>query len=366
MNKSTIFTAVAFLGCSLVSFGQQTTKDIGLSSIDNMQNNMTVYPNVPIFPQYSITNYGATTVLQSDADSIYREFFVDGVRRTKRGVNLPTAGITSGNTASGYTALDALDWGSYGLSPGNNSVCGKTQFWKNGMLDANSSNDETCIVVKYSASNYTYDVQPTNLQISAPPYAPGAYIPIPTYLGKLSFDLVNAGTNDLLNGLNLTMEVTIDGGAAIPVSGPLPTSVSSPGSISLEINMALGTQLPLTAGAFDVCLEMTNADDINSSNDKTCVTYNMGNPAAVAEVDSKVYGDVSFNNNTLNINFNEIATGISTVTVFEVSGREVGTYNLNVDQNKNQKLDMNSLNSGVHIANIMVNGELITYKFVKE
>lgn len=362
MNKSTIFTAFAFVGCSLQSYGQQTTKDIGMNAIINLYNGIVVYPNIPTFPQYTITNFGSTSVSNTDADSVYREFDVNSVRRTKANVTLGTIG--AGQTSGTFTAVNSLDWGTYSLTAGSVSVCGRTRFWKNGLLDANPSNDETCIVVTYNSTNYTYDAAINNLVMSLPSYPAGAHLPIPTFPSEMTFDLENKGTNDLIQGLPLTLDFSVDGGTVIPLVGTLTTPVSSPGSTALMLNWPAGASLPLTAKQFDICLAVNSADDINSANDEYCVTYNMGNPAAIVELDDMVYGEVFYSNRMLKINFNEYAKGSSLVELYDINGKKTAQYELNLDENKNQQIELTDLNTGVYISNITVNGTLMTYKFM--
>ena len=361
MKKYTLLIAVAFLGSSLSSFGQNP--DIGMSALDNFYTGMTIYPNIPMNVQYQITNYGTTTVLPSIADSMIRYISVDGTMRTSNGFNLGTSGLAAGATTPNFTTSDQLDFGSYGLTAGNVAVCGSTKIWKNGAnIDVNSSNDETCVTVVYTTTPFTYDVAPSNLQFSSPAYAPGASLPIPTFPSEMTFDLSNEGSTDLPIGLGVSFDMTIAGGAPVTYTGALNTSISAPGSATLTINFS--GSLPITAGPFDVCIEMTMADDVNASNDKTCSNYIMGGNSI--EETEKSFGDIFYNSGLLRLEFNNSASGIANVALFETSGRNVGNFELNVDKTAKHTVDLNQFGTGVYIANITVNGEVISYRFINE
>ena len=369
MRKFTFFAAIAmFCGVGAMA---QTTHDIGMSSIDNIFNGQLIYPNLPIQPQYSITNYGSSTVSQSDADSIIRVFDVvqGGVKGTvRRGTNLPNGGLGAGQTANGYTALDALDFGSYGLSGGNVDICGRTLFYKgsNNGQDANPNNDETCVTVSYQTSNFTYDLAPNNLVMSAPAYPANAYLPIPTFPSEMSFDLENTSNSNpagVPGYLPLQIDFTVDNGTPIPLTGTPGQPMSTPGTVALTFQWPTGASLPMTQGPFDMCLTINSADDTDASNDEYCVTYNMGNPIGIEEQEFEVFGEFFYDGRELKAVFNEVANGPATLVIFDMSGKQVQSHNMNVDHSKEHSFDVTTLSTGVYIANVTVNGQVLPYRF---
>jgi hypothetical protein len=355
MNKSTLFTTVVFLGCTLASFGQQTTKDIGLSSIDNMQNNMMVYPNLPVFPEYSIKNFGTTTVLPSDADSIYREFFVAGIKRTKRGVSLPPTGIAPGATLNGFVAKDALDWGTYGLSPGSNSVCGKSQFWKNGMLDANPSNDETCLVVNYSGDNnpFTYDFSISDVKIGDALYTynDGDSVEPTMSIYQVLFTI---GNTDINNGipLGISFEVTasIDGTPSAPTGFVLTQPLGPTGTIPGVAMNVIGS-VPSGKTTFDVCVELVASSyDTDHTNDKSCSSFNVKSYVGIEdEVEAQQF-DMNYYNRNLTVNVLGNITGPVDINIMSVSGQRVLAESFNSNGSEVHEVDLSKLTSGAFIA----------------
>lgn len=361
MKKITfLFTGLVMMFASM----DAQTYDVGVVAIPNMYTNQTVYPNAPTVIQYTRENF-ADAVTSAAVDSFTMEISVNGIKRQTFFRNMATPFPISGSeTTQGVTALD---WSTLGLTAGNITVCVRTRLWKGGvMIDADPNNDEFCLGVIYSATPLKYDLSPKDLVFSTPSYPPNAHIPIPTFPTQMAFDLHNVGTTDIPAGFEISFDFTVDNGTPLQFTGTLQMDLSFSGVANLLLNYPSSTQLPLVAGPFDICMEMTLPDDLNTSNDKTCVTYNMGNPASIDEVNSKVYGNFYYNNNELKIKFNDFASGMSTIDIFEISGKQVANYNLNVDQNKDVNLDLQKLNLGVHIANIQVNGELLTFKFIKE
>ena len=102
-------------------------------------------------------------------------------------------------------------------------------------------------------------------------------------------------------------------------------------------------------------------DDINNSNDKSCSDYNLGTD--IIEHEQQVYGEVFYNSGIMFLKFNEIANGLAEVNLYETTGRLVADYQLNVESKKDHQIDLNALGTGIYIANIIVNNEVISYQF---
>lgn len=359
MKRITLLSTVILAGASMVVNAQ----DVGCIAIPSHAGNPTVYPNIPQQVQYTRSNFTSSAVTSSMVDSFTMVISVNGIKRQTfyRNMASPFAGSATETTQG----VNPMDWGSLGLSAGSHGLCVKTMLWKSGgNIDVNTSNDETCVTINYSSSNFTYDASVDNLVMSLPSYPAGAHLPIPTFPSEMTFDFINAGSNDLIAGLPLALDMTVGSGSPIALTGSLTTPVSSPGQVALTLTWPGSASLPMTAGAFDICLEITQADDNNTANNETCVTYNMGNPASVEDIDEQVYGDVFFSNNALTMKFNSLAKGMASVELFDIAGKPAGLYSLNLDENKDQSVDLSAASKGIYIANITVNGTLLSYKFM--
>ena len=62
--------------------------------------------------------------------------------------------------------------------------------------------------------------------------------------------------------------------------------------------------------------------------------------------------------------FNSLAKGMASVELFDIAGKPAGLYSLNLDENKDQSVDLSAASKGIYIANITVNGTLLSYKFM--
>jgi len=77
------------------------------------------------------------------------------------------------------------------------------------------------------------------------------------------------------------------------------------------------------------------------------------------------FNDVNFNyfvdaQNHLNLSANE---ALSQISIYNLLGQEVSSRSLS---NQNESVDINSLNSGVYLAQVQINNKVETFKFVKK
>lgn len=364
------FTKLVLSGIVIASMTSPLkSQDVGIVVVAVPAPSSTIYPNLQQQLSFTLQNYGSSTLTNAQADSIVIELFVAGVR-VQTSFTTPGDINLGGGLTTNLTNNQPTDWSTLGLGNSSQtvSICVKSRLKKNNVdVDVNPSNDELCFTVTYTGDNnpFEYDLSPTNLLITTPNYPSGSHVPLGGSISNLSYDLKNEGSADVIAEWPYEYSITVGGvpGATIAAAT---FNVIPPGFTETHFVTANLT-LPLTKGPFDICLKLTpNSADLDNSNDETCISFIAGNPASVEDVEAPVYGNIFYNSRTLNMNFNELAKGQVSVSIFEITGRNAAEYTLDVDTKKEYALDLGKLSSGMYIANVLVNGQLMSYQFRAE
>lgn len=347
------------------------SQDVGVVAIITPTPNGDICPNVPQRLSFTLQNFSTSALTAAQADSVIIELRVNGVY-AQMSYSTPGDLNLAGSATIDLTNNTATDWSTLGLgnTPGNVNVAVRSRLKKNNVdVDINASNDETFAIVSYPGdnSNCTWDLAPTNLTCSVPTYNSGDHVPLGGVALTLAYDLMNSGSNNLFPGIPYTYDISVAGTVvtSTPITATVNGFLAPSGTEVHTINSTV--TFPMTKGPFQLCLELTpSSDDLDNTNDKTCLDLIAGNPDGIADVDAPVYGDIYYHSNVLNMKFNELAKGNVTVNIFETSGRNAGEYTFNVDSKKNHELDLSKLATGMYIANVMVNGDLLSYQFMAQ
>ena len=371
MKKITLFIAGLMLAAMGTDLRAQTY-DVGVVALPTISTGMTVYPNVSTSIQYTRENFGAA-VTSSVVDSFTMEIFVDQIKRQTFYRNMSSPfGVGASETTQGVTPMD---WGSLGLSSGNNSVCVRTQIWKNGtMIDAVTSNDEKCDVVNYAGDNnpLTYDFTIENIVLKDvfTGYPCASQLPNGMTLVEVDFDLKNNSTTQQLpDGIPFQVTVNMDGTVSNPLGGTS-QAMSPGGSVTYNIDaFANGILLPTGKTQFDVCVKLVQTnDDVNNSNDEFCCTFTVNTgPGGVEEATNTDHFELNYFNRVLSITTMESVEGNVNVDIVSLSGQVVATDAFAAEQNRLHEVDLSQLNQGVYVAKITSeNGFAQTMRFVVE
>lgn len=337
------------------------TYDVGVTGLPNVFTNMPVYPNVPMQIQYTRQNFGAA-ISNTVVDSFTMEIHVDQIKRQTFYRNMSTAfGVGASETTGGATNLN---WGTLGISAGPVSVCAQTRIWKNGvMIDANTSNDQSCVVVNYSGDNnpFTYDMSISDVLISDifTEFANGDTVEPSMFLDKVWFNLGNTDVNNgIPSGIEFNVMATMDGVSSGPYKGTLTNPLGPGGSAKYSI---AGLSLPSGKTSFDVCIELVPvSDDINHNNDKSCSTFHVRDYTGISDVEEQ---DVTINytNGRLFINMMDNAVSSVDLKVISISGQMVHSETFSSNGNDIHEVNLSKLNSGVYVA-IVTNENGLTEK----
>lgn len=364
------FTKLVLSGIVIASITNPLkSQDVGIVTVAVPAASSTIYPNVPQQLSFTLQNFGSAMLTQSQADSIVIELFVAGVR-VQTSFSTPGDINLGGGLTTNLTNNQPTDWSTLGLGNSSQtvSICVKSRLKKNNVdVDVNPLNDELCYTVTYSGDNspLQFDISPINFLLTSPSYPGGSHVPLGGVVFNQSYDLKNEGNSDVPAGLPYSYDITVAGVVATTISAVAFAQIQPGFSETHTVTSTIS--FPMTAGPFDVCLKLAaDPNDTDNSNDETCLSFIAGNPASVEDVEAPVYGDIFYHSRTLNMKFNEVAKGQVTVSIFEITGRNAAEYTLDVDTKKDYALDLGKLSSGMYIANVMVNGQLLSYQFRAE
>ena len=132
------------------------------------------------------------------------------------------------------------------------------------------------------AQNYDFALR--NVQITNPTgISSGSSINQGTLLNQVSFDVVNAGSNSIPAGTRIDVRFEV-GSFSVNLAGAPGSAIASGGSITFTVDCTPGgattngISFPSSTGNFNICVTITNTNDVNGNNNKSCTPYSMTSP----------------------------------------------------------------------------------------
>lgn len=197
--------------------------------------------------------------------------------------------------------------------------------------DNNPANDGFCDSIAWNTDPISIDLGGVDIEA----YSNGAQITspisgtVPT-IDSVVVSIENYGTTDLPIGYEINYEVSL-GTNSVPFVGTLRSSSLAQGTTSTRIITAptLSSLTFPSSGQTDLCITTNDSNDVDNSNDSYCTTFDI-TTSSVNDLANNESIKAYFSGENLNLNIATSQSGMSKVSIVNVSGQEVFASRINL------------------------------------